>query len=424
MSKNLEQDTPSAGSALLQSGYAGAFVKDGFGALPFVFQCESRQLAGLTLAVKDVFHVEGLRTGAGNPEWRSGQPESSYTASTVHSLLRAGAKWVGKTVTDELAYSLAGNNTHYGTPVNPLAPLRIPGGSSSGSAAAVAGGYADIGLATDCGGSARLPGSYCGVWGIRPSHGLVGGVSGFPLAPGFDTVGWFTRTGDVMQRVLEVVAPLAPHSRDFGWFASGDALEACDPRVQEAYRKLVLQLEEATPVTWLAAGTLALPDWAEASRTLQGAEVWSQHGAWVQAHGHSLAPSIRERFGSISKLQPDQVLAAEAVREDARRTLADLFERHGVLVLPTVPGIAPLLTSSEEVFTATRERCHLLLAPSALARLPQVTLPWITLDGAPVGLSVLGPRGHDKSVVAAARKLEAVITKATPSMDNAELATG
>lgn len=408
---------------LLQPGHGGAFVRDGFGALPFAPHTSphiaSHPLAGLTLSVKDVFAVQGLRTGAGNPLWRAGQPESTTTASAVAALLGAGAQWVGKTVTDELAYSLAGNNIHYGTPVNPMAPLRIPGGSSSGAAVAVAGGHCDIGLATDCGGSARLPGSYCGVWGIRPSHGLVGGVSGFPLAPGYDTVGWFTRSGDVMQRVLDVVAPHAPQARDLGWWASQDALDACDPRVQAAYRQLVAQLQDATPVTWRAAGTLALHDWAVANRTLQGAEVWAQHGAWVQVHGHSLAPAIRERFGHIAQLQPDQVLAAEAVREGARSTLASLFAQHGLLVLPTAPGVAPLLTASDEVFTATRERCHLLLAPAALARLPQVTLPWITVDGAPVGLSVLGPRGSDKSVVAAARQLEELLAQAT-----AELAIG
>lgn len=401
---------------LLQDGHAGAFVKDGFGELPFEPHIKSNQLAGLTLSVKDVFNVQGLTTGAGNLVWRNGQPKSNTTASAVDAVLGAGAVWIGKTVTDELAFSLAGNNIHYGTPVNPMAPLRIPGGSSSGAAVGVAGGHSDIGLATDCGGSARLPGSYCGVWGIRPSHGLVGGVSGFPLAPGFDTVGWFTRTGDVMRRVLDVVAPQAPQARELGWWASQDVFDVCDSGVQTAYRKLVQQLEAHTSVTWHAAGTLALQDWAVANRVLQGAEVWAQHGAWVQAHGHSLAPAIRERFEVISKLQTPQVLAAEAVREGARTTLADLIDRHGILVLPTVPGIAPLLTSSDEVFTATRERCHLLLAPSALARLPQVTLPWITLDGAPVGLSVLGPRGGDKSVVAAARRLEAIIAQASPAL--------
>ena len=411
MSRNLQSVPPSAIDSLVQSGYAGAFVKDGFGALPCVPECDSEQLTGLRLAVKDVFSIQGLRAGAGNPEWRKGQLESTYTASAVNALLRAGARWLGKTVTDELAFSLACNNIHYGTPENPLAPTRIPGGSSSGSAVAVAGAYADIGLATDCGGSARLPGSYCGVWGIRPSHGLVGGVSGFPLAPSFDTVGWFSRTGDVMQRVLEVLAPHAQSTRDFGWCASRDVLDVCDPRVQVAYEQLILQLEKYTRVTWCAADTLALRSWATAHRILQGAEIWSQHGEWVRVKGHALAPSIRERFESISKIKTDQILPAETTREGARGTLAELFDRCGILVVPTAPGTAPLLTAAEEELTAARERSHMLLAPAGLAGLPQVTLPWISLDGAPVGISLIGPRGQDKSVVAAARKLEEIMSK-------------
>ncbi|GJG94313.1 amidase [Cupriavidus pauculus] len=394
---------------LLQPGYAGAFVKEGFGALPFSPTCESRTLAGLTLAVKDVFNVRGLRTGAGNPEWQKGQSESTYTADAVDALLRAGATWLGKTVTDELAFSLAGNNIHYGTPTNPASPMRIPGGSSSGSAVAVAGGYADIGLATDCGGSARLPGSYCGVWGIRPSHGLIGGVSGFPLAPSFDTVGWFSRTGDVMAQVLEILAPHACEPRDFKWAASYDALEVCEPRVGTAYRMLVDRLT-TTDVTWCAKGSLPVQDWAVANRLLQGAEVWSQHGEWVKANGDALAPVIRDRFISTSKIETHQLLAAEAVRKGACEMLQSLFENHGVLIVPTAPGIAPLLTSTNEAFTAARERSHMLLAPAGLAGLPQITLPWLTLDGAPVGISVLGPRGHDRSVMAAARKLEAIIS--------------
>lgn len=424
MSNTLQMTSHPARLDLVQGGYAGAFVKDGFGALPFAVPCDSNRLAGLTLAVKDVFQVQGLRTGAGNPTWQREQSESACTASAVDLLLRAGAKWLGKTVTDELAFSLAGNNIHYGTPQNPRAPERLPGGSSSGSAVAVAGGYADIGLATDCGGSARLPGSYCGVWGIRPSHGLVGGVSGFPLAPGFDTVGWFSRSGDVMQRVLDVMAPHAPAARDSGWFASSDALDACDPRVADAYGKLIQQVEQDAKVAWCKAGTLSLQAWAVANRTLQGAEIWSQHGAWVRAHGHALAPAIRERFESISRIQADQVLAAERTRDDARQVLRDLFERNGLLILPTAPGIAPWLTSSEAEFAAVRDRSHLLLAPAGLAGLPQVTLPWMELEGAPVGISVLGPRGHDRSVVAAARRLEALIAGSSTVPGATELAAG
>ncbi len=110
---------------------------------------------------------------------------------------------VGKAITDELTYSLNGENIHYGTPVNPKAPGRIPGGSSSGSAVAVAGELADFALGTDCGGSVRAPASFCGIYGMRPSHGRISTAGVFRLAPRFDTVGWFARDG----RLLELRGP-------------------------------------------------------------------------------------------------------------------------------------------------------------------------------------------------------------------------
>ena len=150
-------------------------------------------LAGLTFAVKDAIDLAGFRTGAGNPDWSRTHPPATATAPAVQAVLDAGASVVGKTITDELTFSLNGQNIHYGTPINPRAPGRIPGGSSSGSAVAVAGELVDFALGTDCGGSVRAPASYCGIFGMRPSHGRISTDGVFPLAPSFDTVGWFCR---------------------------------------------------------------------------------------------------------------------------------------------------------------------------------------------------------------------------------------
>ena len=167
-------------------------------------------LQGLSFAANDVFDIAGDRTGNGNPVWLETHPPASHTASAVERLLAAGARMVGKTHTDELAYSLNGENVHYGTPINPRAPGRIPGGSSSGSAAAVAGGLVDFALGTDCGGSVRLPASYCGIYGVRTSHGLIPIDGVADLAASFDTVGWFARDPAMMRRVGDVMLPAAP----------------------------------------------------------------------------------------------------------------------------------------------------------------------------------------------------------------------
>lgn len=392
---------------LLQPGLSGAFVREGFRSLPYVPQVSSDALAELRLAVKDVFSIQGMRTGGGNPQWLGEQAPSSHTAHAVGALLGAGAQWVGKTVTDELAYSLSGVNLHYGTPVNPASPDRLPGGSSSGSVVAVAGGHADIGLATDCGGSARLPASYCGVWGIRPSHGLLAGVSGFALAPGFDTVGWFARTGDIMQRVFDVLsADSSAPDGSYRWIISDDAGSVCDEPVKQAYEGLFRQLAEVGAVSRQPGGTMPLQAWCVAHRILQGAEIWAQHGEWVKLKGQALAPFIRDRFTSISRLNVRDVIAADRLRHACRTQLAALLGSDAILVVPTAPGVAPLLTAIDAELVHTRERSQQLLAMAGLAGLPQVSLPWITLQDAPVGLSVIGPRGADRYVLQAAIALE------------------
>src|SRR5215213_4753953 len=162
-------------------------------------------LRGLTFAVKDLIDVAGHRTGCGNPTWRATHPPAIYSAVCVEQLLAAGAQCEGKTITDEFAFSLLGENHHYGTPLNPAAPDRVPGGSSSGSASAVACGLVDFALGTDTGGSVRVPASNCGIWGWRPSHGLISVAGVMPFSPTLDTVGVFARGGELLQRVAGVL---------------------------------------------------------------------------------------------------------------------------------------------------------------------------------------------------------------------------
>jgi amidase len=166
-------------------------------------------LAGLTFAAKDLFDVAGYVACAGNPDWLRTHAPAGKTAPVVQTLLEAGATLMGKTVTDELAFSMSGENIHYGTPINPAAPARIPGGSSSGSASATASKLVDFALGTDTSGSIRVPASYCGLFSLRPTHGRISCQGVIPLAPSFDTVGWVARDATLLQRIGEVL--LADH---------------------------------------------------------------------------------------------------------------------------------------------------------------------------------------------------------------------
>src|ERR687890_1761221 len=175
-----------------------------------VANAETGPLAGLTFAVKDLFDLAGYPTGCGSPHMLAMSGIKTRTAPTVQRLLDAGARLVGKTITDELAFSLSGKNAHFGTPVNGGAPDRVPGGSSSGSASAVSNELCDFALGTDTGGSVRGPASHCGLFGIRPTHGRVSLEGCHDLAPSFDTCGYFTRDGATFIRVGEVL--LGPDS--------------------------------------------------------------------------------------------------------------------------------------------------------------------------------------------------------------------
>lgn len=401
--------TPESAAQLLRPGHCGAFVREGDDALPAA--SAGGPLAGLKLAVKDVFDIAGLRCGAGSPAWRDAQPPAARHALAVQRLLDAGAACVGRTVTDELTYSLAGINAHYGSPGNPAAPERLAGGSSSGSAVAVAAGDADIALGTDCGGSVRLPASYCGIWGMRPTHGRIATNGCFTLAHSFDTVGWFARTGELLAATFAQLAGSAP--------ATG--LEAQLQGLQLLHsREVTALLDEGIRVQWqallpalqarLAGDTLQLPAWAEALRTLQAAEIWQQHGRWFAQHGHTLGADVRERFERAARIVPEAVARAQQRRVQATATMARILDVPGrLLVLPAVPTVAPARSDNAARVDDVRQRSQQLLCIAGLAGLPQVTLPWTRVDGAPIGLSVIGARGDDERVLAAALRLGRVL---------------
>jgi amidase len=396
---------------LLQPAMHGAFVRDGFGALPEPPVARHATLAGRRLAVKDVFDVARLRTGGGNPAWAAEQRHAASTAVAVRLLLEHGAQWVGKTVTDELTYSLAGINVHYGTPVNPADACRLPGGSSSGSAVAVAAGYADIGLGTDCGGSIRLPASYCGVWGMRPTHGRIASDGCLTLAHSFDTVGWFARDGAVLADVFSVLMhdEVAQADTQARLQVPEDVLPLLDPRTRSAFVDAIATLHGSLTIE-PTSGPLALDQWAQAFRVLQATEVAQQHGVWAATHMESLGPDIAARMKSATQITRAAAAAAQHTRIEAVRRLAGLFSaRRMYLLLPTLPSIAPRLDASPETVDEARARAQQMLCIAGLGGLPQVSMPWTAFDGAPLGLSVIGARGDDSGTLAAARAVHTAL---------------
>jgi amidase len=364
-------------------------------------------LAGLTFAAKDIYDVAGARTGFGSPDWLRTHGPAARTAPAVRRLLDAGARLVGKTHTEEMAWSLTGENAHYGTPVNVNAPGRIPGGSSSGSAAAVAAGVVDFALGSDTGGSVRLPASYCGILGMRPTHGRIPLEGVCPLAPSFDTCGWFARDADRLVRVGRVLLDDdAPAGKPGRLLIAADAFEIAGSATAQALTpaldRVAALLGAATPVT---VGHEPLAQWMDTFRFLQGAEAWAAHGEWIRREHPRFGPAIASRFEWASKIPAGDVARACAQREDITRRMARLLRDNAVLALPSAPDIALPRNSPPAVVDGLRARALPLLSIAVLARLPQVSLPLATLGGCPLGLSLIAARGADTMLLELARGL-------------------
>lgn len=365
-------------------------------------------LAGLTLAVKDIFDVAGYPTGCGQPHALAASGIKTKTAPIVRAFLDAGARFVGKTHTVELAFSLNGKNVHFGTPVNPAAPGRIPGGSSSGSASAVAAGLADIGLGSDTGGSVRGPASYCGLFGIRPTHGRLPLDLTMPLAESFDVPGWFTRDAATFLRVGDAIlgedpAPLKSPTR---LMIAEDLFDQTDAEARRLLDAIVERIDRMGGP--LGKVRVAAPDFDAlywAFRHLQGHEAWQAHGAFITKHKPALGPGVAERFAFAGTVGHPEVKDAQNVRKRFRDHLAAILDRDGVLILPTMPDVAALLDTSEADLEAQRNQALRLLCISVLSGFPQITIPVTVKEGAPLGLSLLGPAGSDRSLVHLAAKV-------------------
>jgi amidase len=364
-------------------------------------------LAGLTAAVKDAFDIAGERTGAGSPEWLAAGEVATTTADAVRQVIDAGASVVGKTICDEFLYSISGANAHYGTPVNPRAPDRLPGGSSSGSAAATAAGACDFALGTDTGGSVRVPAAFCGVFGIRTSPGRVAMRGVVPMAPSFDSVGWFAPSAGMLRRVgsalLGAGGVAAPVDR---LVVAVDLLAAADPEVQSAVRRFVARLHgELLRIDESVVAPDGTSGWSECFRVIQGFETWQTFGAWISAHAPRLGPGIDERMRYAATVTDIDAETARAHRAAIRARLIQVVPPGTVVLMPTVPCFAPRLDADHEQLQQFRARTMGFTCVAGLGGLPEVSIPVGLADGAPAAVSMLGWPGGDEVLLDLAARL-------------------
>ena len=356
-------------------------------------------LDGLSFAVKDLIDIAGFVTGGGNPDWRRSHGAARQTSPAVVRLLAAGAELIGRTVSDELAFSLEGENVHDGTPVNPACPDRLPGGSSSGSAVAVASRLCDFALGTDTGGSVRIPASFCGLYGFRPTHGRIPVAGVIPFAPSYDTIGWFARDGRTLAAVGEVLlgGACTGAAAPTRFLVARDAFALAEPHCAEA---LLRHAQRFGPVDAIDVFAGEQTGFLEAYRVLQGAEIWRSLGAWIESTKPRFGPAIAERFADAAAITAAQVAACLAVRERIAGRLRALVPKGTALLLPTSPTIALRKDADGETRGAFYRAALTLTSVAGHAGMPQLTLPAASVVGCPIGLSIIGAADDDLPLLA------------------------
>lgn len=375
---------------------------------PQTFQLASQgELAGVTFAAKDLFDIAGSRSAWGNPDRLREASVALATAPAVLVPLLAGAQFVGKTHTDEIACGMFGMNPHFGTPINPRAPQRVPGGSSSGSASAVAAGLCDFALGTDTGGSIRVPASFCGLYGIRTTYGRITTAGVMPMAPSFDAVGWFARDAAMLRRVGDAYFGPARPAKTPRLLLARDAFDIPAGAIADVLLPIARSLGATREMVLYPHG---IDEWLDTFRPLQLNELWSTHGVWATAPGRGLSQAVRERIELSRTVKPSAVADAVVRREILTRRLMTMLGDENILIIPTAHDLPPTRDAPVAAQVAFREKTLALTCVASLARLPQINVPVAQVDGCPVGLSLIAGSRGDESLLALAEELGAVVS--------------
>jgi amidase len=359
-------------------------------------------LKGLTFMAKDLFAIKGRKAGNGNPDFYEHAQQASETAPVITRLLDAGASLTGITICDEFFYSVLGTNAHYGQPVNPRARRYVTGGSSCGSAAAVAAQICDFALGSDTGGSIRVPASFSGLFGLRPTHGRIAMEGVTPMAPSYDTVGLLARDAKLLRNVgrvlLEGTRVDAPIER---LILAQDIVAYSEASADQLLWQTLDRLKSVIPKPVHAdiAGE-TIETWRKAFATIQGFEIQSTLLPFVQSHNVDLGPGIKERFEVASTITFEQAEAARGVRAQVAEHLRAIARPGTVIVLPTTPTLPPERDIPDGAsFAEFRTLTLQSTCPAGHAGLPQLSLPMGEASGCPVGFSFIGWQGGDEALL-------------------------
>ncbi|XP_058773446.1 amidase 1-like [Vicia villosa] len=388
-------------------------------------------LNSLTFSIKDMYDVKGRVSSFGNPDWAKTHLAATCTAPTILNLLEAGATCVGKNIMDEMAYSIMGENIHYGTPKNVTAPDRVPGGSSSGSAVAVASELVDFSMGTDCIGSSRVPASYCGVFGIRPSHSLVSSSGVIPMAQSLDTVGWFARDPKILNKVGSVLLkfPEIHHVKPAQIIIADDCFElssipykALTSLIIKAVEKLygggVLKhqnigsyVNDAVPSleSFSMYNIPPIVALSSAMQYLERYEFKKNHGEWVTAVNPKLGPGISDSVYEALRISGKQIDTCYSVFKESRDAITNLLGDSSVIMMPTVSGPPPKLKTNISELKNFLSRAFSLQSIAGTSGCCQVSIPIGKYNDVPISISLLASHGADGFLLSLVDKLYEVM---------------
>ncbi|KAL7125148.1 hypothetical protein ABFS83_14G096400 [Erythranthe nasuta] len=404
----------------------GAFVAQ-FELLPFPQPpppAARLPLSGLTFAISDNIDVKNYVTGYGSTYWKRTHKAAEITAMAVTTMLRNGSTCKGKTVMDELGFGILGENRSYGTPINPQKPSHVPGGSSSGSAVAVAAHLVDFALGTDTTGCIRLPSSFCGILGFRPSHGVVSTIGVLPNSQSLDTVGCLASDPSVLHRVGHVLLQLnfLEPKKTRSIIIADDLFQLSKVPIQKTVHVVRKATEKLsgykTPKhmnfgNYIASNVPSLKRFCEESRNqqngistmkalssvmllLQRYEFKTNHEEWIRSVKPKLGSNISNRVWAAINTTQENVKSLYKVRTEMRAALQSLLKDDGILVIPTVADPPIKLNTKKGLFTEVYDRIHALLSIASLSGGCQVAVPFGSHDGCPISVSFIASHGADK----------------------------
>ena len=397
---------------MYDSSTSGAFVE------AFTLEPYSKgSLGDLTFAVKDNIDIAGHKTSYGSLSWKDKHDAPSYNALCIDQLLEAGATCLGKTVSDEFTYSLDGENYFFGTPINPTVPDRIPGGSSSGSASAVACGLVDFSIGTDSAGSIRVPASLCGIYAMRPTMHRISEAGVLPFVPSTSTVGALASDLNTLGKVMETLLRsenTAPEKIQ-NFYLLEDAFAISDPKIAKAIKGNIDALSSrcdaniiSITLTDIVKEPMTLDKLnTDALRPLQTFEFLNTVGNWIENESPDLSPFFAMKYETVRKFDRKEVNDALMLCEKMFNRITSFFQKGDLILFPTVPTIAPLKGAFEHLETAMDfyDRTMAITAFSGVARLPEITIPVTKVDNAPVGLSIASGFYQDEFLISAVKQL-------------------